>query len=210
VQVVDTTPPEITVPQDPVVASVDSSGTAAVDFEAQIEVTDIVDPNPDASCTAAGGAVSGDPLPIGDTVVSCSVTDASGNTADATYTVKVQYGSSFGIDFSKGSVKAGSSAPSTFGWLDSALNRINSADADPVVTARTCDTNMVVLNPGEYPGNSDLRYDASRNEWKFNWQTVFADGAPIPGATYCVQVISMKTGQTIPDNGGFTEIRVRN
>jgi len=209
VQVVDTTPPEITVTQDPVVVSVDSSGTASVNFEAQIEVADVVDPNPDVSCSAAGGAVSGDPLPIGDTVVSCSATDASGNTAEATYTVKVQYGSSFGIDFSKGSVKAGSSAPSTFGWLDSAGNRINSADANPLVTARTCDTNAVVLNPGEYPGNSDLRYDASRNEWKFNWQTVFSDGSPIPGATYCVQVISMKTGQFIPGTGEFTEIRVR-
>jgi hypothetical protein len=142
-------------------------------------------------------------------VVSCSATDISGNTADATYTVKVQYGSSFGIDFSKGSIKAGSSAPSTFGWLDSALNRIDSADADPLATARTCDTNQVVLNPGEYPGNSDLRYDESKKEWRLNWQTVFPDGTPIPGATYCVQVISMKTGQTIPDNGGFTQIRVR-
>jgi hypothetical protein len=209
VQVVDTTPPEITVPQDPVVASVDSSGTASVDFEAQIEVTDVVDLSPDVSCSAAGGAVSGDPLPIGDIVVNCSATDASGNPAEATYTVKVQYGSSFGIDFSKRSVNAGSTAPSTFGWLDSAGNRINSADADPLVTARTCDTNVVVLNPGEYPGNSDRRYDASRNEWKFNWQTVFSDGSPIPGATYCVQVISMKTGQFIPGIGEFTEIRVR-
>ena len=210
VTVVDTTPPEITVTQDPVVVSVDSSGTASVDFEAQIEVTDIVDLNPDISCTAAGRAVSGNPLPIGDTVVRCSATDDSDNTADATYTVKVQYGSSFGVNFSKGNIKAGSSAPLTFGWLDSAgSNRIDSADANPLVTARTCDTNEVVLNPGEYPGNSDLRYDASRNEWKFNWQTVFSDGSPIPGATYCVQVISMKTGQFIPGIGEFTEIRVR-
>jgi len=210
VTVVDKTPPEIIVSQDPVVVSVGSSGTASVDFEAQIEVTDIVDLNPDISCTAAGGAVSGDQLPIGDTVVSCSATDASGNTAGVTYTVKVQYGSSFGVNFSKGNVKAGSSVPSTFGWLDSGSNRINSSDADPVVTARTCDSNMVVLNPGEFPGNSDLRYDASRDEWKLNWQTVFTDGTPIPGATYCVQVISLKTGQTIPDNGGFTQIKVRN
>jgi hypothetical protein len=209
VTVVDKTPPEIIVTQDPVVVSVDSSGTASVDFEAQIEVTDIVDLNPDISCTAAGGAVSGGPLPIGDALVSCSATDDSGNTADATYTVKVQYGSSFGVNFSKGNVKAGSTAPSTFGWLDSAGNRINSADADPVVTARTCDTNVVVLNPGEYPGNSERRYDASRNEWKFNWQTVFSDGSPIPAATYCVQAISMKTGQFIPGIGEFTEIRVR-
>jgi len=205
ITVVDTTPPEIVVAQDPVVVAVDSSGTASVDFEAQIEVTDIVDLNPDTTCTAAGG----DPLPIGDAVVNCSATDAYGNTADASYTVKVQYGSSFGVNFSKGNVKAGSSAPSTFGWLDSAGNRIDSADADPVVTARSCDSNMVVLEPGEFPGNSDLRYDASRKEWKLNWQTVFPDGSPIPGDTYCVQAISMKTLQTAPDNGAYEQIRVR-
>ena len=214
VEVVDTTPPDFTtVPATPVLVPVDSSGTGSLNFEAQVAVTDIADLDPGVACVATGGAatgaVSGDPLPIGDTEVTCTATDASGNEATANYTVRVEYGSSFGIDFSKKVVKAGSSAPSTFGWLDSAKNRVDSSDADPVVTARTCDSNLVVLNPGEFPGNSDLRYDASMKEWKFNWQTVFNDGSPIPGTIYCVQVISQKTLQTIPDNGGFTQIKVR-
>jgi hypothetical protein len=214
VEVVDTTPPTVETPNSDVLVAVDSSGSGSLDFESQVTATDLVDPNPVVECTATGGAgngsTSGDPLPIGETEVTCTATDASNNEASGTYTVRVEFGSSFGIDFPKGGVKAGSTVPSTFGWLDAAGNRIDSSDANPVVTARSCDTNEVVLDPGEFPGNSDLRWDASLLEWKFNWQTVFPDGTPIPGGLYCVQVFSSKTGQVIPDGDpDGTRIRVR-
>ena len=210
VTVVDTTPPDISVPDEAVLVPADASGFGTLDFEAQVVVTDLVDTDPDISCSATpGGASSGDPLPIGSYEVTCEASDDVPNTSSASYTVRVQFGASFGIDFAKFVVKSGSSAPSTFGWLDAAGNRIDSSGANPVVSARTCNTNQVVLNPGQFPGNSELRYDASRDEWKFIWQTVFTNGDPIPTGLYCVQVESLTTGQTIPDNDGFTEIRVR-
>lgn len=98
----------------------------------------------------------------------------------------------------------------TFGWEGTDSVRLDSSDADPVVTAMSCgQPPTVVLNPGEFPGNSSIRWDASKREWRMNWQTVFNDGSPIPGDTYCVQVKSLKTGETIPENNGFTQIRVR-
>ena len=210
VEVVDTTPPDINVLQDPLVVSVDSSRTASADFEANIDVTDVVDQSPDFSCETASGAVSGDPLPIGETPVTCTTSDDSGNQSSASFSVQVQYGSSFGIDFPKGRIKAGSSVQLTFGWLGSDGARIDSSDADPVVSARTCqDPSVVVLNPGEFPGNSEIRWDAAKKEWRMNWQSVFSNGDPIPGDTYCLQVKSMKTGQFIPGEGLFDRITVR-
>jgi hypothetical protein len=64
-----------------------------------------------------------------------------------------------------------------------------------------------VLAPGQFPGNSDLRWDASQRQWKFNWQTVDMAGNSIPPDRYCVRVTSRTTGQTVPDNG-YTQIRV--
>jgi hypothetical protein len=67
-----------------------------------------------------------------------------------------------------------------------------------------------VLNPGEFPGNSNIRWDATISLWKYNWQTVCPDsggencppGEPIPaangGTDYCLTVISQKTGQEFP------------
>ncbi len=214
VTVVDTTPPDLNVPAEPVIVLVDSSGTGSLNFEAEVDVIDIADENPGLVCESESGAVSGDALPIGDTLVTCTATDASANQSSASYTVRVQYGQAFGINFSKGKIKSGSSVPLTFGWEGTDGVRLDSSDANPVVTARTCeDPDGVVLSPGEFPGNSDLRWDASKREWRMNWQTVFGDGTldgtAIPGDIYCVQVTSMKTGQTIPEDGGFTQITVR-
>ena len=149
-------------------------------------------------------------MPIGDALVTCTATDASANQSSDSYTVRVQYGLAFGIDFPNGKKNSGSSVPLTFGWAGTDGIRLDTSDANPVITARTCpDPPLVVLSPGEFPGNSDLRWDANKREWRMNWQTVFSDGTAIPGGIYCVQVKSMKTGQTIPENDGFTQIKVR-
>ena len=215
IDVVDTTAPVFEqIPTSPVTIPIGPSGTGSTDFESQVTVSDFdgVDPNPTVSCAAPGGISSGDPLPLGDTLVSCTADDASGNSATASYTVRVQYGAPFGINFNKGKVKAGSTVPLSFGWTDGAGNRIASAAANPVVSARQCNGGGVVLEPGFFPGNSDLRYDASQREWKFNWQTVLVDGSPIPasrnGTRYCLRVESLTTGQTIPLTG-FDELVVR-
>jgi len=84
VHVVDTTAPELTVPAD-IVAEATSASGAVVTFTAT--ATDAVDPSPSVSCSPA----SGDTFPIGETLVTCTATDAAGNVSAAkTFTVTVQ------------------------------------------------------------------------------------------------------------------------
>jgi len=207
VTIQDTKAPVLTVPGSPVTVAVDADGKARLDFEAQVSVEDVdgVDPSPQVTCEAPGGRLSGDPLALGDTTITCTATDASNNSSEANYVVHAQFGASFGIFYNKGKINSGSTVPLTFGWEDADGNRLDSSNADPVVTARDCATlTNVVLEPGVFPGNSDLRYDSSQRSWKFNWQTVLSDGStPIPasksGTDYCVQVESLTTGQLVPD-----------
>jgi hypothetical protein len=215
VAAIDTSGPLVTPPPgQPVTVAIGDAGVARPDLESFVTVADQfnVDPDPNVACETSGGDLSGDPLAIGSYRVSCEGTDASGNTSEApaVYDLVVQYGASFGVFFNKGNIRAGSSVPLQFGWLNAAGGRSDSSNADPLVSAVDCATqSTVVLAPGQFPGNSDLRYDASQREWKFNWQTVFMDGTPIPPGEYCLRVTSQATGQTVPD-AGFTRIRIRN
>jgi hypothetical protein len=212
----DTTPPTIEAAAGvsfPIEVAVGSSGSGSLDFEAQVVATDVdgVDPDPSLSCSA-GGAGSGDSLTIGSYTVSCTATDASGNSSPAfDYEVIVGFGNFVGVSFNKGKVNAGSTVPTTFGWAGESGDLINSSSADPLVSALNCATGEVVLNPGEFPGNSDLRWDGSARLWKFNWQTVLPNGDPIPaargGTDYCLTVTSQRTGQVFPSNEGPITVR---
>ena len=82
VTVLDTTAPELTLPSF-VTASATSPAGAAVAYVAA--AVDVVDPAPVVTCTPAPGAT----FAIGDTAVSCTAVDGSGNTASGTLTVRV-------------------------------------------------------------------------------------------------------------------------
>lgn len=84
VTVEDTTAPDITsAPGNQTIEATSPAGATAVfDFQA----TDLVDPAPALSCDASSGAV----FPIGATAVTCTATDASGNSAIATFTITVE------------------------------------------------------------------------------------------------------------------------
>jgi hypothetical protein len=79
----DTTPPTITAPI-PVTVDATSRSGAVVTYTAS--VADNLDPNPNLVCAPA----SGSQFAIGDTTVTCIATDASGNTATATFRVHVR------------------------------------------------------------------------------------------------------------------------
>jgi hypothetical protein len=81
---VDTTAPVITVPGDITTAATSESG-AVVDFS--VTASDTVDG--DVSSGVLCDYVSGDTFPIGDTVVSCNITDAAGNTASDHFKITV-------------------------------------------------------------------------------------------------------------------------
>jgi hypothetical protein len=79
----DTTPPTITTPSN---AAVDATSPDGALVSYSVTVTDDVDQNPSWSCTPA----SGSSFPTGDTTVSCTASDATGNQATATFAVHVR------------------------------------------------------------------------------------------------------------------------
>jgi hypothetical protein len=81
--VVDTTPPVPSLPSS-VVASATSASGAVVTYSASAH--DAVDGNVGIACTPAAGSM----FPLGNTLVSCSASDAAGNHVQAAFTVKVQ------------------------------------------------------------------------------------------------------------------------
>jgi hypothetical protein len=79
---VDTLPPTITIPGDMTVVA--SGPEGAVVFYT-VSVTDNIDPNPQLICEPPSGGT----FPVGETTVTCTATDSSGNTATARFTVTV-------------------------------------------------------------------------------------------------------------------------
>jgi hypothetical protein len=85
VTVVDTTAPSLTTDADHGVTTADPSGaTLAYD---PASATDIVDPAPTVGCLPAAGTA----IPVGTTTVTCTATDASGNSSTGTFAVTVEY-----------------------------------------------------------------------------------------------------------------------
>jgi hypothetical protein len=83
VTVQDTTAPALSIPSNMTVEATGANG-AAVSFTAS--ATDLVDGSVTPVCTPTSGAVH----PLGTTTVTCTVTDAHGNTATGTFGVTVQ------------------------------------------------------------------------------------------------------------------------
>jgi hypothetical protein len=84
--VVDTTAPSLSDVPTSFELTTGSTLGATVTY-ALPTATDVVDPAPTVTCDPASGSL----LPIGTTVVGCTATDASGNTASASFDVTVRY-----------------------------------------------------------------------------------------------------------------------
>jgi hypothetical protein len=79
----DTTPPQLSVPAD-VAAWTDDPGGLVVAYEAATAIDDR-DPAPSVGCSPVSGSL----FPLGTTTVTCTATDAAGNSASATFGVTV-------------------------------------------------------------------------------------------------------------------------
>jgi HYR domain len=84
VTVVDTTDPSIAAHADVAATTTDPAGTA-VTFTAPT-ATDVVDASPTVGCLPASGSL----FPVGNTTVTCTATDDSGNTTTSAFTVAVE------------------------------------------------------------------------------------------------------------------------
>lgn len=82
IEVVDTTAPDLAVPDDQTIEATGPDGATAR-FTAS--ATDVVDPAPAVACVPPSEGV----FPLGPTVVECSATDAAGNVATGSFTVTV-------------------------------------------------------------------------------------------------------------------------
>ena len=82
VTVTDSGAPELSLPGD-MVAEATSLAGATVDFD--VTASDAIDPSPTVMCDPQSGSA----FPIGETVVECTATDASGNVGQGAFTVTV-------------------------------------------------------------------------------------------------------------------------
>ena len=82
VKVVDTTAPTLEVPAS---STVEATGPSGAELEYTASADDLVDGTLPASCSTPSGST----LPLGATTVTCTATDARGNTGTAAFTVTV-------------------------------------------------------------------------------------------------------------------------
>ena len=193
----DTTPPVLTVSPDPFEAFIQGPAGTTVNYSDAISVTDTVDPIPGYVCTPPSGSSFG----AGDTTVSCTSSDASGNTSEpTTFTVNVGYAGGIGIFANKYNVKSGSSNQLTWAWQDELGNNIDTSDVLQLLRVVDCaNPSIVVLEMAGDPGSSGFRVK-SDNSWEYNWQTdkMAADGGgPLDSGDYCPRVESALTGDTL-------------
>ena len=79
----DTTAPDVSVPAS---ASYEATGPDGAPVSFSASAVDLVDGNVPTTCDHD----SGETFPLGETQVTCSATDAAGNTGDATFTITVE------------------------------------------------------------------------------------------------------------------------
>jgi len=174
VTVEDTTAPVIESIND-IFAEATSDAGAVVSYTT-LTATDLVDPNPSVSCDIAPDST----FAIGTTLVTCTATDASNNSATTSFNVTVE-GTTF--DFSRffppidnpptvNAVKSGGTVPVKFSLNgDQGLDIF--ATGYPVSQVMSCDGGALVddLEETDTSGNSGLSYDADSDQYNYRWKT---------------------------------------
>jgi hypothetical protein len=98
-------------------------------------------------------------------------------------------------------MKAGSSNPMTWGWVNSSGAPVDSSGDTQLLEIRLwnggCIDGMIVLSEAGDPGQSDFRFDSEFSEWAYNFQADDANGVPLERGNYCARVDSSFTGQSL-------------
>ena len=170
VTVVDTTPPSLNLPSD-ITAQATGPAGAAVGYTAT--ATDLVDGSVPVSCSPASGSA----FPVGTTTVSCSATDAHGNTATGSFRITVNYawnGFFQPVDNppTVNTVKAGSAVPVKFSLTgNQGLNIFQSGypASAPYACSSTAPTDAI--DQTVTAGASSLSYDPATDQYSYIWKT---------------------------------------
>jgi len=170
VTVVDTTPPALHLPAD-ITTQATGNSQAIVTYTAT--ATDLVDGPVPVSCSPA----SGSSFPAGTTMVTCSATDAHGNTATGSFTMSVVYGwAGFfqPVDnlTTVNTVKAGSAIPVKFSLSgNQGLNIFKSGS--PASASYTCSGTAPTdaIEQTVTASNSSLSYDSTTDQYTYVWKT---------------------------------------
>ena len=209
VQVDDVTAPVLTVPTEPLEVPFDSNAPLPyeVDYSGNVSAVDVVDGSPTVECSSDG--VNNDAnltgsFGYGDTTVTCTATDASGNSSTATFVVRIRYQWDIEVILAKRVAKAGSTIPVDWVYKDWAGNPVDSSSLAGTVSLgwRKLGTNEACtgLTPddGEDSGSSNFRYSATDMLWQYSWQTppekgeyrvtVRPPGGNAPAASACVSL----------------------
>jgi HYR domain-containing protein len=169
VNVVDTTPPALTLPAN-ISANATGNSQAAVSYSAT--ANDLVDGSVPVTCVPP----SGSSFPVGTTTVNCSATDAHGNIAKGTFTVHVTYSwngffqpiDNVGV---VNKAKAGQSIPVKFSLGGNQGLNILAAGYPGFVTGSVPPadtTDDVEVYATSVPG---LTYDAAADQYVYVWKT---------------------------------------
>ena len=179
ITVQDTTDPVVTVPAD-ITAEATSAAGAAVSFV--VSASDTVSGVLPVTCKVGAAVVaSGDTFPLGTTTVTCSATDAAGNTGSNSFTISVQLELSgfyqpvdMGTDVVN-TVKSGSTVPLKFEVFAGTTELTNTSIVKTFTYALTSCANFVGGTEDAIEtvtsGNTVLRYDTSGGQFVQNWQT---------------------------------------
>jgi uncharacterized protein YjbI with pentapeptide repeats len=172
--------PVITALEATVVVPSDGGATASVSnaqLAANISVTDLIDEDLSGAVTC----LDTDPtdFAIGQHAIECSVTDSGGNSATTSFILEVIYPYDVVILPLKGNIKAGSTAPLDWYYVETGTStKVDSSAVAPTVawfgafSERTCSLGSDGSGDGaEDSGSSSIRYSSSDDTWRLNWQT---------------------------------------
>jgi hypothetical protein len=182
----------VSVPAGDVFVQIQGAAGATFDYSSLISISDNIDPAPSLSCIPASGGT----FAPGDTTVTCSGTDAAGNSSTAAFIVTVGYSGGVGITPSKLRSKAGSSNPLSWAWQDESGNNIDSSGDPQDLKIVDCGTQAIILEAAGDPGASGFRFKSDWT-WEYNWQSDDASANPLPKGKYCASVTSGFTGQML-------------
>jgi Tol biopolymer transport system component len=113
----DTIAPTLSLPANPTMNATSPAGTVV---SYAVSASDDVDPSPVVSCAPASGSV----FAIGETTVSCTATDASGNASSGSFTVKVRSAKEQLADLIQEVVNASQLSPAAKTLLIGKLNQL--------------------------------------------------------------------------------------